>query len=164
MDSQEILFSNLKAQLKACAFKVSNGADPGEVHDMLIESIVSLDQLQSSLRGTTSSPSKGTSISDTAEIRKVARRLKLWADRRNQINARILIAFLTLKRAGHTTITEAALSNETNDPTFSSNFNQMKISADRNHGKVFEQRDDVIEIWGPVNTYVKEFEEAVFKD
>ena len=69
------------------------------------------------------------------QIEKVKRRLKLWANRPHQINSRILTTYLKLEKAEVSPITEeklrAAMQNE---PSFSSNFLQMKISAEKNHG------------------------------
>ncbi|MAX55488.1 MAG: hypothetical protein CL537_08265 [Alcanivoracaceae bacterium] len=99
----------------------------------------------------------------TEEVRKVARRLNLWAKRQTQINSRILIAWLTLRRAGQQRITEADLRHALDDePSFATNFTQMKIIADRNHGKVFELKGEVVAIWPPVARYVDTFEQQVF--
>ena len=78
------------------------------------------------------------------------------------MNSRILLAYLALKRNGYSEITESQLRDEVNDPSFTSNFNQMKIIADRNHGKIFNQSGEIITIWSPIETIVNEFERAVF--
>lgn len=162
MDNSDNIFIELKSQLKACAFKVSNGADRNEIHDLLIEAIVKLNKLESltPIPGNTKKPL--APLSDTTEVNKVARRLKLWAKRQDQMNSRILVAYLDLKRNGHAEITESQLRDEVNDPAFSSNFNQMKIIADRNHGKIFDQNGEIITIWPPIETIVNEFECTVF--
>ncbi|MBL7002567.1 MAG: hypothetical protein ISR69_00900 [Gammaproteobacteria bacterium] len=99
------------------------------------------------------------------EVRKVNRRLKLWAKRPNQINSKILNAFLRLKRSGLTTITESNLKNELpEEKSFESNFLQMKIIAEKNHCKVFEQFGENISLWRPVITGINEYENIVFEN
>ena len=58
---------------------------------------------------------------------KVRHRLERWALHQDQINSRILTAYLTLEREGHSPITISMLRNRLIDiKTFLSNFNQMK--------------------------------------
>jgi hypothetical protein len=164
MNNAEDVFIELKSQLKVCAFKVSNGADRNEIHDLLIEAIVKLNKLESIAPISESAKKSLAILSDTAEVNKVARRLKLWANRQDQKNSRILSAFLDLRRNGHSKITESQLADVVNDPAFATNFNQMKIIADRNHGKIFDQSGENITIWPPIKAIVNEFERVVFPD
>jgi hypothetical protein len=103
------------------------------------------------------------------EINKVKKKLlKFWSkpERQHNINARILNAFLELKHSGNTHITEEYLQNKLPDIefySFYSNFNQMKNKGEKNHGKVFHETMNVIEIWGPVKKFVDEYEKIVFK-
>ena len=50
-----------------------------------------------------------------------------------------------------------------NISTFESNFNQMKIIAERNHGKIFEETNGYIEIWEHVRLLVSKYEQEVLK-
>lgn len=99
---------------------------------------------------------------ETDEINKVQRRLKLWAkpERQNNINARILNTFLELKRYGNGVVTEKDIQNTLNPPKFKSNFDQMRNIAEKNHGKIFEQKMNHIEIWQPVRIFVSEYEQT----
>ena len=93
------------------------------------------------------------------------RRLKLWAMRHHQLNARILTAYLRLERQGVSPITERALNREIGaEPSFASNFLQMRISATNNHGKVFELNGGKVILWPPVESAVREYEKLVFDD
>ncbi len=99
------------------------------------------------------------------EVKKVTRRLKLWAKRPNQINTKILIAYLKLKRAGQKNITENSINKELNlNSNFESNFAQMKIISEKNHGKIFELYGDKVSIWEPVLNAVNAFEHEIFLD
>jgi hypothetical protein len=69
-----------------------------------------------------------------------------------------------LERSGLIPITETDLINELpNEKSFASNFVQMKIIAEKNHGKVFEQCGDAITLWKPVLSSIREYEKNVFK-
>jgi len=92
------------------------------------------------------------------EVKKVRNRLRHWASRQSQTNSRILNAFLKLEKFG--AVTESALKSEFAGANFATNFAQMKIIADRNHGKIFDQRGDVITLWPPIVAYVREYEKA----
>ncbi|EIZ9932904.1 hypothetical protein HJ032_22045 [Vibrio parahaemolyticus] len=98
-----------------------------------------------------------------AEKNKVRNRLELWAKRQNQINSRILNAYLTLERKGYTRITTSMISNQLRDiKSFQSNFNQMKTIAPHNHAKVFDVLDDIVTIWPVVEIHVRDYERKVF--
>ncbi len=147
----------LRELIEESAFLVSSKAPAREIHSKLVRCLAILEPL-----------CEATSASGDhyeEEVRKVARRLNLWAKRQSQINSRILIAWLRLRRTGQQRITESdlrqALDGESSFPT---NFAQMKIIADRNHGKVFEQHGEVVTIWPPVTTHVETFEQQVFAE
>ena len=146
---------SLRELLEDAAFLVSSNAPAREVHAKLVRCLAILEPV---------CEASASDEDDTAEeVRKVARRLNLWAKRQTQINSRILIAWLTLRRAGQQRITEAGLRHAVDDePSFATNFTQMKIIADRNHGKVFELKGEVVAIWPPVARYVDTFEQQVF--
>ena len=94
---------------------------------------------------------------ERAEVKKVARRLPVWAKRPTQINAKILTAYLRLEQTTGVPVTVAALKKKLPDiPTFDSNFVQMCVIAERNHAKVFEKKGDEVFIWPPVEDLVRE--------
>ena len=98
-----------------------------------------------------------------AEKNKVRNRLELWTNRQNQINSRILNAYLTLERKGYTRITTSMINNQLRDiKSFQSNFNQMKTIASHNHAKVFDVSDDVVTIWPVVEIHVRYYERKIF--
>ncbi|MGF1741617.1 hypothetical protein L4C34_11195 [Vibrio profundum] len=94
---------------------------------------------------------------------KVRHRLERWAQRQDQINSRILNAYLTLERKGYSPITITMLRNQLLDiKTFLSNFNQMKSIAPHNHAKVFEVTGENVRIWDVVKVHVREYENKIF--
>ena len=168
--------SQLKNRLESAAFLVSKEGAAKEAHSEIIQGLVILAELESSnLKPEASYSQDETGVRETDikernsaennrnEINKVSSRLKLWAKRQNQINSRILNAYLSLERSGMSTITEMDLKNELSDiEKFDSNFSQMKIIAKNNHGKVFEQYGDHIRLWAPVASEIREYESVVF--
>lgn len=146
----------LRECIEEAMFMVSKGGDPKNIHALLVQALVLLEQMdRGAVFGINRDNDGGQ---EDSEIKKVARRLKLWARRPKQINARILKAFLYLEKKNGN-VTEECLSQlfEPED-NFSSNFQQMKIIADRNHGKVFDVSGGQVSIWPPVSDYVREFQ------
>ncbi len=160
-----IKLSELKSKLESTAFLVSKKGAAKEVHAELIQSLIIVSELESIYEASrNSSPPITSTKKDSAEINKVGRRLKLWAKRPNQINSKILNAFLKLERSG-IPITENNLKNElSEEKSFESNFAQMKIIAEKNHGKVFDQYGENIVLWPPVASNIREYEKVVFKN
>ena len=96
------------------------------------------------------------------EVNRVAGRLTLWANNQHQINARILNAYLILKRSGESQITVGMLQAEYGEANFNTNFVQMRNVAANNHGKVFELNGELVEIWQPVADLISQYEMNVF--
>lgn len=68
-----------------------------------------------------------------------------------------------LQRSGISPIREVDLRNELpNEKSFESNLAQMKIIAEKNHGKIFEQYGENISLWSPIVDAVREYEDVVF--
>ena len=154
-------FDLLRGQLETAAFLVTQGGAARDAHAQIVRGLVLLAELESAYLKpiSTAAPTLDTS----EEINKVKRRLGLWVKRPGQINARILTAYLKLERSGSTKITEADLKSELRDEaTFESNFLQMRILADKNHGKIFETYGDRVTLWPPVVPAIREFEKAIF--
>lgn len=95
------------------------------------------------------------------EIAKIESRIPKWFNNPGQINSRILIRFVELMN-DEGKVVRSALENRCKDIIrFDGNYNQMKNFGDKNHGKVFEEVDGVIELWEPVEEFVlAEYEET----
>lgn len=153
------MFEQLRSELEETAFLVAGKAGEKVIHSKILNCLVILSQLE---RGEATDHRTQAEI-EVSEVNKVSRRLRMWAKRQNQYNSKILNAFLALKRKGHSKITEADLDAEIGPNTwFASNFAQMKSIADKNHGKVFQQTGEFIEIWQPVSKAVKAYESIIF--
>lgn len=96
------------------------------------------------------------------EIEKVRKKLNRWSTRPNQICCKILNKYLELSRVNKNITIEYLKSELPELPTFNANFDQMKVISDRNHAKIFEMNNGVIEIWSPVNKLVMAYCEDIF--
>ncbi len=93
---------------------------------------------------------------ESEEIKKVRRKIPRWIKNPHQINSRILVAFLKLKN-NNIHVTPTVLRehcSEIND--FEGNYNQMKNFGEKNNAKVFEEINNTIELWKPVESFIIE--------
>ncbi len=159
----------LREGLESAAFLSSQGSTK-EAHSEIFRCagiLSEIRQLCSTIRSTqlsSISALESETVVDNQqgnEVKKVRNRLKLWARHQDQINARILNGYLDLEKLG--TVTEASLRRHLSGLNFSSNFAQMKIIAERNHGKIFDQREDVITIWPPIDSFVRDYQKELQK-
>lgn len=107
---------------------------------------------------------KKNEISDIEEIEKVKRKLPNWRKNPKQFNHKILDAYLKLNKENES-ITLQDLQDYCKSnyailgDKFFQNYNQMKMKADKNHGKIFEEthdtQDTYVTLWQPVAEFVK---------
>lgn len=149
-------YKEVKSDLEEAAFLVNSSGKEKEVHKLIMGSLMKLSKHESA-----------TPVNDTTEqgkcneVNKVARRLKLWSRRPTQINTRILTEYLRL-HSQQEFVTEQQLRQKFNqNDNFDSNFTQMKIIADRNHGKIFSVDGDKLSIWEPVKELVMNFKQDI---
>ena len=166
MNKIESKLSQLKDKLESTAFLVSKTGSEKQIHSEIVQSLVILSEI-SQLFATenNSQHEKKYSAEEDREVKKVRNKLRLWANpsRQGQINSRILNSFLKLERSGMSAITESALRNDLFDiNTFESNFAQMKVIAEKNNGKIFDQYGDKVILWEPIIAYIMEYEKMVF--
>lgn len=153
------MLEQLRTELEEAAFLVVKEAGQKKIHSKIVNCLVILSRIESGDSNKALPPKDA----EVAEINKVSRKLKRWANHQDQYNSKILNAYLELRRSGEKEITEDALNAELGPNTwFTSNFSQMKSIADKNHGKVFHQVGELIEIWTPVVSAVREYEKKVF--
>ncbi len=165
-------FTALKNNLESVAFLVSKGSSEKEAHTEIVQSLVLLAQIEVGVndlvktkgnnafnnieRKALNSPrSNYDSASEIdAEIKKVKRRTSRWFKNPSQYNSTILIGFLELSEK-QSQVSTSILRNKcqlVND--FEGNYNQMKNFGEKNHGKVFEEKDGIINLWEPVQEHI----------
>ncbi len=89
-----------------------------------------------------------------AEIEKVLNRIPKWFQHPTQNNSKILIRYMAmLEKSENVTLQQLAA--ECSDvKNFSGNFAQMNNVAEKNHGKVFCTRDEIVTLWEPVRDFI----------
>jgi len=93
---------------------------------------------------------------DKEEILKVQRKVPKWMSRTNQSNYKILNAYMELSNFNEHSISLEELKNhqDVNDKNFVANFNGMKTISEKNHAKVFDENNKMVELWSPVSEFV----------
>lgn len=163
MDRVAQKIGELREQLESAAFLVAQPNKHQAAHKELLNALASLTELD--VAYTSGRAGKSNSVSNVEEVNKVQRRLKLWAKRPHQLNSRILTAYLKLEKEGVSPITESALHDAVGKvPSFSSNLLQMRIIAEKNHGKVFHQSGATVMLWPPVVSAIREYGNSVLGD
>jgi len=91
------------------------------------------------------------------EIKKVKRRIPKWNSKQNQMNYKILKAFMDLSNNGKHSVNIISLERYLNlkDPKkFLGHYNQLKTISAKNHGKVFSEKNGQITLWEPVKDFI----------
>lgn len=88
------------------------------------------------------------------EINKVQSKIPNWLRNRNQINSKILLAYLKLSEIKSYITPEDLKIECSNIKTFQSNYDQMKIISPRNHAKVFDENNFQVTLWEPVKEFI----------
>ncbi|WP_220461204.1 hypothetical protein [Colwellia sp. MB3u-4] len=142
-------YQEIKDDLEEASFLINKSGEEKKVHKLIMSALIKLAKHED--------VSQEKPASEANEINKVARRLKLWTNRPDQMNTKILSAYLKLaSKEGK--VTEEQLKQEVSEESsFDSNFTQMRIIADRNHGKVFSIDNGEVTIWEPIKQYVDTF-------
>jgi hypothetical protein len=96
------------------------------------------------------------SNTENKEMQKVINRIDRWFRKRDQINSRILYAFINLYKKFNGNVDVHNLEKESGVASFYTNFTQMKNFGERNHGKIFEQYGCHVYLWEPVEKIVWE--------
>jgi hypothetical protein len=91
---------------------------------------------------------------ETQEIRKIERKIPRWFEEKEQINSKILYAFIRLHEQNNGMVTYEQLEKNAKIPKFKGNFDQMKNFGIKNHGKIFEQVGQNIYLWEKVEDII----------
>ncbi len=164
------IISEIKTKAKQLTINLSqigDGYTKEQLHEDAIDLLLKTHELETIYNQTSKNNSvpkkKEASMAIKDEINKLNRRLPLWANRQHQINSKILTLFLRMKEEGFSPVTEELLMEKYgNYSEFSTNFQQMKTIASKNHGKVFDVQNGSVKIWEPIREIVNEYKNAIF--
>ncbi|MCP4269100.1 MAG: hypothetical protein GY777_26600 [Candidatus Brocadiaceae bacterium] len=163
---------DLRKRAQQLVTAVAGGVEANDLHTLALELLLKIVEVQSDQANdqtrdtaTREAEEKDDDSAVREEIAKVARKLPKWAHNQLQINSRILTLYLKLYREGINVITEDQLCERYGDVSeFHRNYPQMKSISPKNHAKIFNSVNGVVEIWGPVKQYVDEYERVVFDE
>ena len=94
------------------------------------------------------------------EIKKVKRKVPLWLEKTNQLNYKILKTFMNLSNnnSHYVNITTLESHSKIQDPKkFLANYNLLKTISEKNHAKVFEEKNGQVTLWAPVSDIVESY-------
>jgi len=94
---------------------------------------------------------------ETQEFAKIGR-IRLWGNRPDQANHKIIRAYLELETYGDVTLEAFRnyCSEEYGIDGFNAHFASMKTDSGNSHGKVFYETGDVIKLWDIVRVEIEE--------
>lgn len=164
----------LREHLDLAAFLVSKGGAEREAHGKIVESLVILYQIETEIKNnfsdyspadiafkvSSSEPRKRKSYQFNEEnkidreVEKVTRRLPRWFRNHSQNNSAILFTYLRLAEQTEKVSLQALKDKCNSVRDFDGNYSQMKNFGEKNHGKVFEERDGCVKLWEPVKEYI----------
>lgn len=143
--------------LKKIAFQAAQKESTEEIYSMALDGFAILANIEK-ISTTENVKKDELRQNELNEIEKISRKLKLWAkpEKQENINSKILNAFLELRESGNYYITKGDIEKKLSDPSINiyNNLQQMMNIAEKNHGKIFEQKTGYIDIWSPVKEFV----------
>lgn len=108
--------------------------------------------------------SKNKIKDENDEIERIHRKIPQWLYKPNQINHKILVAYMKISNSNTYPVSVSLLekSCEIDSRKFISNYNQMKIISPKNNAKVFEEIDGHVSLWIPVADFIiSEYEKII---
>ncbi len=168
MDNVTDIINKLRESIESAAFLVATPDSQSQAHTKLVQSLVLLDHLEQHIPNAServpSFQAERNSETVALELQKLERKLPRWRKNTHQKNSQILIEFLKLSKDWRKVAYETLKAHCRNIDGFERNYNQMKNFGDKNHGKVFDERDGYVELWEPAVALVLElfgdYEEA----
>jgi len=139
--------------------EIQNIAKDLHKHSIINEDDYSQDKLMQIITNTILILDKKKSLTkiEIEEIQRVKKRVPRWAAKSEQYNAIILHTFMKLSNDNEFSININELEKESQlKEKFKSNYNQMKKIFAKNHAKVFEEKNDYVKLWKPVEEFIIE--------
>lgn len=174
MENRLSEIKKIKECLKDASFLVSKGNYEREAHGKILECLVLIAQFENedgkfspipipsgreekipkTQHNTSHSALFDTKDKKQVEVEKVTRRLPKWFRNQSQNNSIILITFLNLSKKNENVHIQQLKDECHLIKDFYANYNQMKNFGEKNHGKVFEEKDGIITLWEPVKDLI----------
>lgn len=106
---------------------------------------------------------KNNTVNLDNEFKKIGR-IKLWAERQNQINHKIISIFILLEKKGPVSIdefkricTNIGNENKIGIPNFDGHYAAMKTDRGNSHGNVFYEENGIVKVWPLVRNEINKY-------
>lgn len=152
------IFENAKS-----AYKESVLIENKIMEDKLLTLLADIRYLQNDIENNKYIKKKKKKIDEEKvnnEIKKVKRKVPLWLEKTNQLNYKILKTFMNLSNnnSHYVNITTLESHSKIQDPKkFLANYNLLKTISEKNHAKVFEEKNGQVTLWAPVSEIVESY-------
>ena len=140
-------------------FKYSVKNDDEYLQDNLMKIIVNLSTL---LEEKVESRKIKNDLTEEDEIQKVFRKVPRWIKNPSQYNSKILDTYMSLSNNNKNPVELVLLEagSGLKERKFLTNYTQMKIIAEKNHAKVFTEKNDMVYLWEPVSEFIEDVYEG----
>ena len=134
-------------------FKHSVINDDAYAQDKLMQIMVNMSTLKEQKPAGKSS---GPTVTEGSEIEKVHRKVPRWMKNPSQYNSIILRTYMLISNNNENPVMLDVLEEKTSldRKQFLTNYTQMRIMAEKNHAKVFNEEDGVVSLWKPVEKFI----------
>ena len=134
-------------------FKHSVINDDAYAQDKLMQIMVNMSTLKEQ---NLESKSSGSRVTEGSEIEKVYRKVPRWMNDPSQYNSIILRTYMLISNNNENPVMLDVLEEKTSldRKQFLTNYTQMRIMAEKNHAKVFNEEDGVVSLWKPVEKFI----------
>jgi len=123
---------------------------------LMLENVISGDEIIEEDSNFETNFSKQEEINPDNEIDKIKRKIPKWFANKEQINSKILYAFIKIYEQNNGSVLLENLRKESNVENFDTNYIQMKTISPKNHGKIFEQIGENVILWKAVENIIWE--------
>ena len=142
-------------------YKYSVKKDDLFLEEQLMQIIVELSTLSEIEKNRPTQ--KSHNVTEEDEIQKVFRKVPRWLKNPDQYNSKILNAFMSLYIKGEpVNIHLLEEASKLDSKRFLVNYTQMKIIAEKNHAKVFDEEGDNVYLWKPVSDFIEDLYAGIF--
>lgn len=145
------------------AYKESISIDNKIIEEKLLSIMGNIKYLQIELENNKFKKKKKKKVDSKIqnnEIEKVKRKVPLWLRKPNQYNYKILKTFIDLSNNNSHYVNITTLEKHSNikDPRkFLSNYNLLKTISEKNHAKVFQEKNGQVTLWEPVSETITKY-------
>ncbi len=153
---EQMLEINEQIKMKEAIIAGVNANVIPEVEDKIKEHLLPIKKTQApEVSYTTNQKALNPFLDEQSEIEMVKKRIPKWFSSPGQANHKILVTYFKLK-GNHNSVQLAELQKAcAGIAYFSTHYHKMKVIGKKNHGKIFEEKNQQIFLWEPVKIFIE---------